>query len=386
MPSLRNVLPFYVVGFLFAVHTALVLYNNSSFLNQFIDNAYIGLLYTAGSLVAIIGLLTIPKAIQKFGTRPVMILLALVILIICIINITVTIPWIILVGFTLFFSGNIMFFLANDIAIDQVVNNDSVTGTVRGSYISALHIGYVIAPGLAGFILARIGFSALYGLAGIVIIPLMILLIKTRSIKNTEHYLNDLSIRKSLKKITQDQNLRNILGANFILQFFYSWMIIYLPLYLREVLNIPWDSIGTIFSLMLIAFILIPFPIGRLADTLFGEKPLLFFGFIILGGSTALLFFLPHFTLPLLALVLFITRIGASSIETLTESYFFKKIAHSDTESIGILRSMYPIAYIIAPIIASIIIALSPMKTLFLLLSIICFLGIFFILPIKNTK
>ena len=386
MPSLRNLLPFYVVGFLFAIHTALVLYNNSSFLSQFTDDRYIGLLYTAGSLVAIIGLLTIPKLLQKFGSRAVMVTLASLILALCIVNATVQIPWIILIGFTLFFSGNIMFFLANDIVIDQITDNDSVAGTIRGSYISALHIGYVIAPGLAGFILARLGFSALYGLAGFILIPLVVLLFKTRSVQNKEHYLNKLSVRKSLQKIAQDRNLRNVLGANFILQFFYSWMIIYLPLYLREVLNIPWDSIGTIFSIMLIAFILVPFPIGRLADTVFGEKPLLFFGFIILGGSTLLLYLLPHFTLPLLALILFITRIGASSVETLTESYFFKKISHSDTESIGILRSTYPVAYIIAPILASGILAIIQIKTLFLILSIICLSGIIFVAQLKNTK
>lgn len=386
MPSLRNLLPFYFVGFLFASHTALVLYSNSSFLNQFIDDSYIGLLYTGGSILALIGLAIVPKALRRFGSRPVMITLALIILAICAVNIFVHVPWIILACFTLFFSGNIMFFLANDIVIDQTADNDDIMGTVRGSYISALHIGYVVAPGLAGFILARLGFSALYGLAGFVLIPLIILLIKTISVKQVNLENNTVSTRKSFQKVFQNKNLRNILGANFILQFFYSWMIIYSPLYLQDILGIPWDSIGTIFSIMLLAFVFIPLPIGRLADRSMGEKPLLFLAFLVLAGSTSLLYFLPYFTLPLLALILFITRVGASAVETLTESYFFKNSPQSETGAVGILRSTYPVAYIIAPIIASVIVTVAPMKYLFLILSIICLLGIFFILPITNTQ
>src|SRR5690606_29265729 len=132
----------------------------------------------------------------------------------------------------IFFASNIMFFLANDIVIDQVVDSDEVMGTIRGSYITAVSMGYILAPGLAGFILARLGFSALYGLAGFVLIPLLFLLLKTRSIRNNSQ--EKISTKKSLSFIIKNKGLRNIVGANFILQFFYSWMVIYTPIFLHE--------------------------------------------------------------------------------------------------------------------------------------------------------
>lgn len=382
MKSVRNLIPFYFVGFLFAVHTALILYSNSSFLNQFIDESKLGLLYAGGSILALIGLAIIPKLLAKIGSRATMIIITLITIAICIVNVTVTIPWVILSLFTVFFAGNIMFFLANDIVIDQVTDNDEVMGTVRGSYITALHVGYIVAPGLAGFILARMGFPALYSLAGILLVPLVFLLIKTRSIRNNPQ--EKISTRKSLGFVLRNKNLRNIVGANFILQFFYSWMVIYTPIFLHETLGIPWDSIGTIFSLMLLAFIFIPLPIGKIADKITGEKPLLFLAFTIMGTSTALLYFLPHFTLPLLAFILFGTRVGASAIETLTESYFYKNTPQSETGAVGILKSTYPIAYIVAPLIASLVITFYTPQHLFLILGIICFSAFFFIAPLTR--
>ncbi len=382
MKSIHKLVPFYLIGFLFAIHTALILYSNSSFLNQFIDESKLGLLYTGGSVLALIGLALIPKFLAKIGSRTTMLILILLTITICIVNVFVTIPWVVLTLFTILFSGNIMFFLANDIVIDQVTNNDTVMGTIRGSYITAVSAGYVITPGLAGFILARMGFPALYSLAGILLIPLIFLIIKTQTIRNNTQ--KQVNTWQSLKFIFKHKNLRNIVGANFILQFFYCWMVIYTPIFLHETIGIPWDSIGTIFSIMLLAFIFIPLPVGKIADRITGEKPLLYFGFIIMGVSTALLYFLPHFTLPLLAFILFGTRIGASAVETLTESYFYKHTPQSETGAVGILKSTYPLAYIIAPLIASLIITFYSPQHLFLVLGIICITACLFVIPITK--
>ena len=97
-------------------------------------------------------------------------------------------------------------------------------------------------------------------------------------------------------------------------------------------------------------------------------------------------YFLPYFTLPLLALILFGTRIGASCVEVLTESYFFKKVDKSEAGEMSIFRNTYPVAYIVAPIIAGGILQFFPVQYLFLILGIIMLSGIFFIIPIQDTK
>lgn len=373
----------YVIGFIFSLHTALIMYSNSSFLNQFIPESYMGLLYSAGSLLAIIGLMMIPKSIVKFGSRITMAVLLLSTIAICIVNMVAMSPITIAIAFCFLFAMNVMFFLTNDIVIDQLGNNQSM-GSIRGKYLTVLNMGYVIAPLATGYILARMGFPALYAVAGILLVPLIWL---SFFVPLSPHvHESKVNIFVSLRKLWKTPDVRNIMFANFILQFFYAWMVIYTPVYLHTEIGIPWDSIGTMFSIMLFAFVLTQIPLGKLADKVLGEKELLFVGFIVMGASTIALYLLPYFTLPLLALVLFITRLGASCVEVMTETYFFKKVAPSETGIISIFRNTYPVSYIIAPIIGSGIIAISSTKHLFLILGIICMCGIFFVLPIRNTR
>ncbi len=372
----------YAIGFIFAFHTALILYSNSSFLEQFISKSYFGIIYSAGSIIAIIGLILVPKIITKLGSRITMLILLLLTIGICITNALVTNPWVIAGLFVVLFSINIMFFLTNDIIIDQIAD-DNHMGTTRGTYLTALGIGYVIAPSISGFILARMGFPSLYIIAAIILIPLILIIINTQSFSTI--HSSKTNIWNSLRKLLKTRNVRNIVGANFLLQFFYAWMVIYTPVYLHETLQIPWDTIGRIFSIMLLAFVLTELPFGRLADRWFGEKYLLIVGFIIIASSTSLLFFFKSFTLPVLALILFMTRIGASCIEVLTESYFFKNIPKTETGTMSIFKNTYPIAYIIAPIIGSGILAVAPYRYLFLILACIVLLGVLLIIPIRNS-
>lgn len=372
----------YVIGFIFSLHTALIMYSNSSFLNQFIPESYMGLLYSAGSLLAIFGLVMIPKSISRFGSRSTMFVLLLATIAVCIINIIAMSPITIAIAFCFLFAMNVMFFLTNDILIDQLGSNASM-GSIRGKYLTVLNMGYVLAPLATGYILARMGFPALYTVAAILLIPLLWLAFFIPL--SPQVHESKINIFTSLRKLWKTPDIRNIMFANFVLQFFYAWMVIYTPIYLHTEIGIPWDSIGTMFSIMLFAFVLTQIPLGKLADKVLGEKELLFVGFIVMSASTIALYALPYFTLPLLALILFITRLGASCVEVMTETYFFKKVSPSETGIISIFRNTYPISYIIAPIIGSGIIALGSTKHLFLVLGIICLAGIFFIVPIRDT-
>ncbi len=378
--SLRTL---YSIGFIFSLHTALILYSNSSFLEQFIPESYLGLLYSLGSVIAIFGVIMVPKMISRFGSKRTMLLLIITTVSICLVNAFVNNPYVIAAVFVILFSVNIMFFLSNDIIIDQVADQDSM-GKTRGTYLTALNMGYVIAPTITGFVLARMGFSALYVIAAVILVPLLILVVSSQSYSHV--HISKTQIWRDLGKLFKSRDLRNIVIANFLLQFFYAWMVIYTPVYLHEVLLVPWDTIGHLFSVMLLAFILTQIPLGRIADRWIGEKYLLIVGFITIAIATSLLFFLPHFTLPLLAMVLFFTRIGASCVEVMTESYFFKKVPKTEAGTMSIFRNTYPIAYIIAPIIGSLIIMVAPHRYLFLVLSIIMLIGIFVTIPIRNTQ
>jgi MFS family permease len=342
-----------------------------------------GLLYTAGSLVSMIGLLFIPYLIRRYGVKPILLSLLLLTITICGINAFSHNTLLIFIAFCLLVSTGSMIFLINDIALDQV-GTPARMGSIRGSYLTAINIAYVIAPTITGFVLARMGFSALYSIAGIILVPLFFVVTKIHN--NTSIHQAKANIWKSLLDVWKNKDIKTIVLVNFLLQFFYAWMVLYTPIYLHQTLGIPWDSLGTIFSIMLLAFVLTEIPLGKLADRYLGEKELLIIGSLVMGGSTMALFFLPHFTLPVLVLILFLTRIGASCIEVMSETYFFKKVSSSDTGTISIFRNTYPMAYIIAPIIGGGVITLFSQKHLFLFLGIICLLIIPATIPLRDTR
>ena len=85
------------------------------------------------------------------------------------------------------------------------------------------------------------------------------------------------------------------------------------------------------------------------------------------------------------ALLLFATRVGASAIEVMNETYFFKKVHASDSDIIGFFRNAGPFAYIIGPAIASTLLYFIDYKYLFIILGVIMLFGTRLSLSIKDT-
>ena len=117
-----------------------------------------------------------------------------------------------------------------------------------------------------------------------------------------------------------------------------------------------------------------------------GEKELLNIGIILIAVSTALLSFIAEANVALWALALFITRIGASIVEVMNDTYFFKQINASDADIISFFRNTRPLAYSIAPLIATVVLFVTDYRFLFLTLGAIMLSGLYFSLQLKDTK
>jgi Na+/melibiose symporter-like transporter len=205
-------------------------------------------------------------------------------------------------------------------------------------------------------------------------------------LKNIKERIPSLSsMLKRTKLFFSNKNLRNIFIATLLLQIFYSWMVIYTPLYLRDI-GFNWSTIGVMFTIMLLPFVLFELPLGALADKQLGEKEILIFGFIITGVSTALMSFIGVNSFLLWTIVLFLTRTGASFIEVMTETYFFKHVKGNDIDAIGIFRLTRPLSFIIGPLIATITLLLVPQRFIFLVLAFIMLLGLIPASRIEDTK
>ncbi len=152
-------------------------------------------------------------------------------------------------------------------------------------------------------------------------------------------------------------------------------MAIYMPIHLYFDVGFNWPEIGTMFSIMLLPFILFQIPLGSIEDRKHDEKQILVTGFLIMSIATILMSFIVEKNFILWTALLFISRIGASFVEVSTESYFFRHISTENASYVSIFRMTRSIPYLVIPVISYFAITYLGSQYLFLITGIIVFLG-----------
>ena len=403
----------YFVAFLTSTHYAFVVYINSSYLENFIAKENLGFLYVVAAMFTIITIPYLSKILKNFGQfRTVLSVLTidLVAIIsmaamssplfsktilfpvsdgaISVENINELTPWIpaiVILSFLIFQISIVLNRILLDIYLEEF-SKDSETGSNRGWFLTAMNLAFVFSPFIVGKIVTggNEGFWKVYLIsAAFSLLSIVIISNKLRWVKDVTYHSPP--FLQTIKKIFRNKNILNIYTSSLLLEFFYSWMVIYMPIYLYKDIGLNWSQIGIVFSVMLTAFVIFELPLGKIADKYLGEKEILTAGFIILAVSTSLLTFIESKSLVIWSLALFATRVGASAIEIMNDTYFFKKVRASDTDTISFFRNASPIAYVIGPALASVILYFIDYKYLFLILGIIMLSGIKFSLSIKDT-
>jgi MFS family permease len=62
-----KILWLYAIGFIMNLHVALPTYINSTFLSEFLREGLVGIVYTIGSVLAVILLILLPRLLKKYG-------------------------------------------------------------------------------------------------------------------------------------------------------------------------------------------------------------------------------------------------------------------------------------------------------------------------------
>jgi MFS family permease len=243
----------------------------------------------------------------------------------------------------------------------------------------------VIAPMLVGFILAEDRFDRVYFVSLLCLIPLFVLV--RRYFKDYKDVpIAHIKVRETVVTFIEIANLSKIFMCHLILQLFYAIMIIYMPVHLNAHIGFSWEQIGIMFTIMLLPFALFELPIGKLADTKYGEKEILTTGLLIMGLATICISFLATNNFILWTVLLFLTRTGASFVEITSDSFFFKQVNQSQTDEISIYRTTRPLGFIIGPIVATFALRFLPYNYIFLLLGITVILGTYWSLALKDTR
>lgn len=376
----------YLVGFLVAFHVALPTYVNSSFLSNYFSTKYLGLFYVLSSLLTILGLLFIPRILKKYGNYNTALVLLILQSISLLILTWASSVWLI----AIFFILNLMFvpiiYFSADVFLESLSANNQ-TGIIRGIYLTAVNLAWCFSPLISSLILKTETYSKIFFASFLFLIPAFLIIWSNLKSHRSQHYHLSPGL-ETFQRIFKQKNLWYIFLANFLLYFFYSWMTIYTPIFLNQEIGLTWSRIGIIFGIMLLPFVIFQLPLGKIADKIIGEKEILSTGFIIMGLATILLSIITSQSIWLWALVLFFTRVGASAVEIMCDTYFFKKVDSLDANLISFYRMSSPIAYVVGPLFATILLMFNfaNLRYLFFLLGLICLFGLKFSLNLKDTR
>lgn len=375
----------YILSFIFTLHISISAYVISTFLTGIIKESYVGILYTLASLLTLVLLTKSSNILKNFGNKKLTMVFLVVNMISLVGLITSNNPYIIGSSFILFMTTNILVFFCIDIFIEHFGNPETI-GKTRGLYLTIVNTAWMLSPLIAVFLITKEGgYKAIFTIAFFMALAMAIgLIFSVRTFKDKVY--KKTPFLETYKYLKTNRHMLAIVVINFILQFFYSWMVVYTPIYLYNHLNFSWDQIGIMFTIMLTPFIILGLPIGTLIDKYHvNKRKLLYIGFFIIIISTLSISFISTRSIALWAFVLFMTRVGASIIETTTETYFFTHIKEEDTYLLGIFRDMNPVAYIISPILATLVFFILPIQYLFILLSIVLMIGFYYIPKLKHN-
>ena len=380
------ILAIYVASIFYSLHYAMTIYLNSTFLEQFLENKLIGYVYMTIAILSIFVAFKVSHLLNQFKNYKVIISAALLELV-CLYALSVSPNFIWAVSF--FILQQILvdiIFISLNITVEEISKTGN-TGSVRGVFMTILNLGVLAAALFSGIIYEWLNFSGVFKISALFLLPVIYISWKyTHSVFEPKYKVA--SFLKSLKHIFNNKDVLRIMMLQFILGIFYAVMVVYGLIHIHEVSKIDYSTIlKIIMPIALLPFVIFPFELGVLADSKFGEKEILNIGLIVAGASTLLIPFIKSKEVFVWVLVLFMTRVGASFIETMTNIYFYKKIHKEESDVIVLFNSLSRISLIFVSMVAIFLLQILnlPLYSLFIFASLALFAGLIFGSKIKDT-
>lgn len=375
--------PIFIASFFLSMHWGILLYVNSSLLGNFFEPNIVSLLFLLGAIVNILLFLFAPRLIERFGKRP-LLFFSITLTAVSTLNLALAATQLaVAISFIIYVSLLPIIFYCLDIFLEEF-SIDIKTGEIRGVYLTFLNLGIIIGPLILAYLAKEDGFKLVYLVATLLLVPpILLALFSFKSRTPKWHGLHHHAFLP-LHSWWRTKSVRRVTFARLVLESFFAFMVIYTPLYLHGVLGFEWSTLGVMFSIMLLPFILFQWPVGELADRFVGEKEFMILGFLFMGIA---LVFMPYLgaTAVLWTLVLFLSRVGASFVEVTTDSYFFKHVDARDTGLLSIFRLARPISMVLGAFVGALVLNLFSFEKIFFVMAVIVFFGLKESLFLRDT-
>jgi MFS family permease len=376
----------YLLTLLYALHYGIPLYATSSYLHQFYGSATVSLLYMLGSIAALLGSMSVAKYIRKFHSYGFTSALVVAeIIVTTAFGITQN-PYLIAPFFVIHFLLQTLLYICLNVFIESFSKNAEV-GSIRGLFLTLLNIGILISPIIAGAVLSVASFSTLYIVASCMLIPFLFL-VRIYLYHIEEPAYERIDMLQAFRRAWHNKNIRAALIAEFIVQCFYAVMIIYSPIYLATIGIQLTVYLTLILPFALIPLVVLPYELGYLADTKYGEKELMIGGLLILTATAFLCVIVTSSNPAVWILILLSSRIGAACVETMAFTYYFKKVGPEDASLTALFSNALSFATITVGAVGILIgpFLVDRPQLMFLILGCGILWGITFVLPMKDTQ
>lgn len=383
-PRKKNFSFIYLLGFLWSLSFSLPLYVQSSFVSSIVGLENIGLVIFISNLVSFLTLVGYGRLIRYYS------------------NFRVAIGMIVLnlfaVSFLVFSAGlwSIFFYIMVFITMNlfgvnldvflESISDDSITGRIRTNMLAVANIAIFLAPMLMGYIVGDNNYLRIYLIGGVIFFPVLFLLLFQKKLVLDQNEYNERSLKVLRQVFKTNKNIPRVFAIQFALRFFFAAMVLYTPIYLHEYLGFSWTQIGPMFTIMLLPFLFLQIPAGRIADKTLGEKEMTIAGLIFMIIFTTVIIFFSSESWLLWAFVLFLTRVGASLVEAMNESFFFKQVSSKDIDIINIFRDLQPIGWLSAAAVSFVLLHYFSILAIFVAIIIVLVLALWPAIRLIDTK
>ncbi|MEZ0209223.1 MAG: MFS transporter [Candidatus Paceibacterota bacterium] len=376
----------YLLTLLYALHYGIPLYASSSYLHQYFGSSTVSFLYMLGSIVALLGSMHVAKYIRRFHTYGFTMGLVIAEIVITIAFGVTKSVYLLAPFFITHFLLQTLLYICLNVFIESF-SKHAETGSIRGLFLVLLNIGILISPMVAGAILSIASFSALYIVASCMLIPFLFL-VRIYLYHIEEPAYESVDMLQAFRVAWRNKNIRAALIAEFMVQCFYAVMIIYSPIYLATIGISLTVYLTLILPFALIPLVVLPYELGYLADTKYGEKELMIGGLLILAVTTFLCVIITSSNPAVWIVVLIGSRIGAACVETMAFAYYFKKVGPEDASLTAVFSNTLSFATIIVGALGILIgpFLVERPQLMFLILGCAVLWSISYVLPMKDTR
>lgn len=382
----KSLLILYIAGIFLAISSAIPAYINSSFIENSVSIRYVGLFFVIANTITFFSMFFFPSMIRKLGN----LFSTKIVIIVNILSMGVLMtnprPIYLFVFFVLMWMSSNLVWINMDIFVESFTKNIN-TGKTRAIYFTFMNLGWIFSPFIASrLVVGDNNYNFVYLASILILFVFYIIIVSHQKIISKKVNFASAKIKATLADFWKNASLRGVYFVSFFLNLFFNSAVVFVPIYLHINLGFEWSTLGIMFSIMLIPFILVEIPAGIIADKYLGEKEMIFGGLLILTISLFLFFFVKSTSPFVWGALLFFSRIGAALVEEMRESRFFKIVNAKHVGHINFLRTSYPLGYLVGSGLGVLVLSFYPVQYLFLFLGIIFLFSFYFVYIIKDSK